>query len=409
MGLFDKFKKKNEVIEDDTKITKEQLKEYEENKDIIAMSNYMLADVRKDDIDNKSIKIPIDTISEVSTLSMSSAEIIKQIMEHNPPTKGKMYRITNLGKNDSLVAVRGGKSFWGSIKKSDGARTMAKFKEVNPSKIASLDPTMLMITAALYNIEKDLGEIKELTKKILTFLESEKESQIETDLELLEKTMVEIRYNGDNERFFLTYYNQVADISRNAHKNIRTYKLELVKELSKAKLFTTDGSMKTLLSEIINTFKYYRLSLYICAFSTYLELFLNGNFKSEYMLQKRDELNKLVDEYNDDFNKTLEYIKKNANKSLKGNVLSGLGTAGNAIGNLVEKIKDSNVDDWIREKSDNLKQSGESIKDNYVTMFEEMRETNTKIFINQIEKLNQLYNQTTEIYLDKENVYLQIH
>ena len=104
---------------------------------------------------------------------------------------------------------------------------------------------MLMVTAALYNIEKELREIKELTQIILTFLENEKEAQIETYVEALKKIMTEVKYNAGNDKYMLTYCNQLADIILNSHTNITTYKREIKDELSKVKLFTTD-SMKTI-------------------------------------------------------------------------------------------------------------------------------------------------------------------
>ena len=63
-----------------------------------------------------------------------------------------------------------------------------------------------------------------------------------------------------------------------------------------------------------------------------MEILLLGNYKNDYLLSKKEELDEL-----EVFNNALEYVKKNANKSLEGNVLSGLGSAGKAIGNLKEK------------------------------------------------------------------------
>ena len=409
MGFLAKLMGKNENKNEEKLINDEQIKGYKENNDIMSMCNYMLDDVRKDDINNKSIQIPIDKISDLGPFAISSLDTIKTVIESNPPSKGKMYRVTNLSKNDTLKSVRNGNAFWGAIKKEDGSSTIAKLKEVKPSAVNSVDPAMLMMTATLYNIEKELSEIKELTKKILDFLESEKEAQIEADLELLKKIMIEAKYNAGNDKFTFTYCGQIAAIVRNAQKNIITYKEKVENELSKTKLFTTDGNMKTILNDMLKTFKYYRLSLFIYSFATYLELYLNGNFKSEYMLEKRDSLNELLNTYNEKYNKALEYIKKNANKSLMGNVLSGLGNAGNVVGNLVEKVKDGSVDNWIHEKSDNLKKSGKNIKENYIVEFDKMKDTNAEMFIKQIEKLEQLFNKTTEIYFDKENIYLQMH
>lgn len=178
--------------------------------------------------------------------------------------------------------------------------------------------------------------------------------------------------------------------------------------MSKDKLFTTNNSMNSIIEDIQKKFRYYRLSLYIYSFSTFMEILLLGNYKNDYLLNKKKELNELDDKYLETFDNALEYVKKNADKSLEGNVLSGLGSAGKAIGNLKEKVKIKNVNNWLNEKGDNLKQSGQNIKDDFATKFNDMKESKSSLFINQIERIDCIYNKTKEIYFDKENIYLKM-
>ena len=407
MGIFDKFKKKNEVVEqkEDQIINEEDSKE---NYSLVEMNNYMLSDVRKESLSNNTYSLSLSKLSEISPITVSTANNIKTIMEQNPKTSGNLYRITNLGKNDSLKAMRDGKTFWGSIKKSDGSSTMAKLKEVNPNNVMALDPTVMMMSVALAGIEQELGEIKELSKQIFSFLEHEKESEIESDLEILNRSISDFRFNLEDEKYLINNHKQVMDIKRTANKNMLFYKKEIKDDLSKDKLFTTNNSMNSIIEDIQKKFRYYRLSLYIYSFSTFMEILLLGNYKNDYLLNKKKELDELDNEYSEVFNNALEYVKKNANKSLEGNVLSGLGSAGKAIGNLAEKVKIKNVDNWLNEKGDNLKQSGQNIKDDFATKFDDMKESNSRPFINQIEKVDCIYNKTKEIYFDKENIYLEM-
>ena len=163
-----------------------------------------------------------------------------------------------------------------------------------------------------------------------------------------------------------------------------------------------------MIEELQKKLNYYRLSLYIYSFSTFIEILLLGNYKSEYLLSKQKELDELDQDYSNAYHKTLEYIKKNANKSLEGNVLSGLGSAGKAIGNLAEKAKMKNVDNWLNEKGNNLKQTGQNIKEDYYEKLESMKESHSKPFIHQIGQMDCIYNKTKEIYFDHENIYLEM-
>jgi len=401
MSIFNRFKKiKENNIE--TNFNKE--KDYS----LIEMNNYMLSNVRKENISNKSYPLTISKLSEISGVAIPTVESIKKITTQKSNNTGKLYRITNLGKNDSLKAMRDGKTFWGAIKKDGGGSTMAKLKEVNPSGTVILDPTVMMMAVALAGIEAELSEIKELNKKIFSFLQHEKESEIESDLEILNRAIVDFRFNLEDEKYLVNNHKQVMDIKRTANKNILFYQKEIKDNILKDKLFTTNNTMNSTIEEIQKKFKYYRLSLYIYSFSTLIEILLIGNYKNEYLLSKKNELDELDREYSSTFNNALEYIKKNANKSLESNVLSGLGSAGKAIGNLAEKAKVKNVDIWLNEKGDNIKQTGKDIKDSFINKFDEIKESHSKTFINQIEKVDIIYNKTKEIYFDNENIYLEI-
>ena len=408
MSIFDKFKKKNEIVkQEENQITVNE-ECNKKNFNLIEMNNYMLSDVRKETLSNNTYSLSLSKLSKISPITVSTTNNIKTIMEQNPKTSGNLYRITNLEKNDSLKAMRDGKTFWGSIKKSDGSSTMAKLKEVNPNNVMALDPTVMMVSVALAGIEQELGEIKELSEKIYSFLEHEKESEIESDLEILNRSINDFRFNLEDEKYLINNHKQVMDIKRTANKNMLFYKKEINDDLSKDKLFTTYNSMNSIIEDIQKKFEYYRLSLYIYSFSTFMEILLLGNYRSDYLLNKKNELDELDNEYLETFNNALKYIKKNANKSLEGNVLSGLGSAGKAIGNLAEKVKIKNVDNWLNEKGDNLKQSGQNIKNDFATKFDDMKESKSRSFINQIEKVNCIYNKTKEIYFDKENIYLEM-
>ena len=407
MGIFEKFKKKNEIVE----IKESQIVVSEDNKEnfnLAEINNYILSEVRKENLSDSTYSLSLSKLSEISPITIPTANNIKTIMEKNPKSSGNLYRITNLGKNDSLKAMRDGKTFWGSIKKSDGTSTMAKLKEIDPNSVMALDPTIMMMSVALAGIEAELGEIKEMTKKIFSFLEHEKESEIESDLEILNRSISDFRFNLENEKYLVNNHKQVMDIKRTANKNILFYRKEIKDDLSKDKLFTTSNSVNSIINEIQKKIRYYRLSLYIYSFSTFMEILLLGNYKSDYLLSKKNELDELNNEYSNEFNNALEYVKKNANKSLEVNVLSGLGSAGKAIGGLAEKAKIKNIDSWLNEKGDNLKQSGQNIKDDFATKFDNLKESNSKLFINQIEKVDCIYNKTKDIYFDNENIYLEM-
>ena len=86
MGIFDKFKKKSEVVEqkEDQVINDEDSKE---NYSLVEMNNYMLSDVRKESLSNNTYSLSLSKLSEISPITVSTANNIKTIMEQNPKIK----------------------------------------------------------------------------------------------------------------------------------------------------------------------------------------------------------------------------------------------------------------------------------------------------------------------------------
>ena len=69
MGIFDRFKKKEEFIEK----PKEEIIKVEdpkENYSLVEMNNYMLADVRKENIGKSGYSLSLAKLSEISPITI---------------------------------------------------------------------------------------------------------------------------------------------------------------------------------------------------------------------------------------------------------------------------------------------------------------------------------------------------
>ena len=116
-------------------------------------------------------------------------------------------------------------------------------------------------------------------------------------------------------------------------------------------------------------------------------------------------------EYMSTYQEALKYVHNSADKSVQGNIISGIGSAGKAIGNLAEKVKmakDKNIDTWFSEGADNLKNISKDMKDKFSLRFEDMKDSKVERFVNKIELISKMYNDTKDIYFDKEKIYLEM-
>ena len=67
---------------------------------LVEMNNYMLTDITKNSITNNSYSVALSKLSNVSPVTISTFNNIKNICNKAPNTNDKLYRVTNLNKND---------------------------------------------------------------------------------------------------------------------------------------------------------------------------------------------------------------------------------------------------------------------------------------------------------------------
>ena len=99
-----------------------------------------------------------------------------------------------------------------------------------------IDPATMMMAVALFAIEQQLKGIEERQKQILSFLEIEKESETEADVEILLKMITTYKHNWNNEHFIASNHKMVLDIQRTARKNMLSYKKKVAELLVENKL-----------------------------------------------------------------------------------------------------------------------------------------------------------------------------
>ena len=135
---------------------------------------------------------------------------------------------------------------------------MMQLKKVDPktvtTEVASLNPATIMIAAALYSFEKQLDEIQETQKKILSFLEIENESQIEADVESLIEISTNYKYNWDNEISVSSSHQLVIDIKNRSRKNVIVFQKKVIDAIAEKKIIVTQNIVKSTLSDLEKKF-----------------------------------------------------------------------------------------------------------------------------------------------------------
>lgn len=363
--------------------------------------------------DKPVISVPIAQLATLGAGVASLLPVFRTVTQTTTVHAEGLYRLANAGVGDALKVAKNG-NFWGAFKTADGASKFAQlqsaaFAPATSTTIMPIDPATVMMAAALFSIEQKLGSIEEMERQILSFLEIEKESEIEADLETLSSIIKKYKFNWDNEHFVASNHKLVLDIERTARKHINSYHKKVSDVLNSKKLLVSHGQVNAALNDFLRKFRYYRLSVYIFAMASFVELMLSGDFKEENIRCARDEIEKISAAYRDTFSEYSVYLEKLSGASLETNFLKGLGTASKAVGKAIERIpvvSQGPVDEFLQGSGQQMRENAVQIERKTVGAFAQLSNPGTGVFVEKMDDMIRIYGQTNAICFDDKNIYL---
>lgn len=287
---------------------------------LLDVTQSLLADARTALNDRDVLSVPI---AELSTLGAGVSSLIPALNTVTQTTSiaaDSFYTIANAGVGDVLKAAKNG-NFWASLKTAEGTSKMVQLQKAGSitattQTAAAFNPATMMMAVALFSIEQELGKIEDMQRQIVSFLEIEKESEIEADVESLMSIIKKYKDNWDNEHFVSGNHNQVLTYQNRARKNMLGYQKKITESIGKKPHIVTQAGVKQAFTSVEKEFKYYRLSLYAFSLSSLMEVMLSGNFKESYISGIRDELQQMSDAYHDLFEESSHYLEKLSNSAV---------------------------------------------------------------------------------------------
>ena len=399
---------------ENTNVVPEQENEITRNcSDLAEVTEDMLVDVRREISSAKTLSMPIAELALLGAGVSSLIPVLRTVTQTTTFNTQGLYQLANAGVGDVLKVAKNG-NFWGAFKTADGASKFAQLQAAGPlsatnTAVMPIDPATMMMAVALFAIEQQLKGIEEMQKQILSFLEIEKESEIEADVEILSKIITTYKNNWNNEHFVASNHKMVLDIQRTARKNMLSYKKKVAELLDSKKLIVAQSKVKSTLNDLQKKFKYYRLSLYTFSMASLIEIMLSGNFKEEYISDIKAEIKKFSLEYRDLFTECSMYLEKMTSVSVEANVMKGIGVASKAVGKFIGSIpvvKEGQVDEFLQDSGAHLKENALDMQKNVIEAFAELHNPGTGVFMDKMDDMIQIYNHTDRICFDDKKIYL---
>lgn len=358
------------------------------------------------------INVPISKLATLGAGVASLIPALNTVTQNASIATDGLFQLANANIGDILKQAKNG-NFWGALKTAEGTSKFAQLKNADPISISMqssiINPAAVMMAVSLYSIEKQLDEIEQMQRKILSFLEIEKESEIEADVETLMNLIKNYKFNWDNQHFITSNHKLVLDIQRTARKNMNGYKMKIDESINSKPLFISQMQVQNSLRDIEKKFKYYRLSLYTYSLASMLEIMLSGNFKEEYINEIKEEIISLSKVYREMFKKSSIFLEKISSSSLETNMMKGFGDVSKAVGGFINNIpflKDGPVDDFLQDSGEKIKMDARSIEKKIIQEFANMHNPCLGIIIEKLEDLIKIYNHADKICFDDKQIYL---
>ena len=180
-----------------------------------------------------------------------------------------------------------------------------------------------------------------------------------------------------------------------AEKKVNSFMKEIHIEIDKA------------LNEIQSRIQYYRLALYIYAYSSFLDVVLLENYSNSFINSVIEDITNHSSQYVEFYSNTASVVKQMAEKSGKSKAITGASLVTSTIGKLFNKMKADKQATKLESSSKSLKEKRDNSVNDMVVKFSNNKDAGVEDIIDNLRYLKNINNNEAEIIVDADNIYIK--
>ena len=389
------------------------LNEEIKNSSLTEAMNYELA--RINDTFKSSVikKLPV---AEVASLGAAFAALMPQgtAVAGALAQNGALFKCVFPTGVTGQLAQSGGQ-FLGGIMVDGGGLAQARWIPVaegangGVGALAVANPEIVLIAVAIVGIGMKINEIKKGQEKIIEILERDKKSQLIADYEILQDYLEDYRYYFENNNTVTVNLNQVKNIKRNALKDVKSYQEELYALLEDKNPLLKAISANGVTKGIFERFVHYKLAINVFAMASYMDIMLAKNYQAEYLEKEANVLKGTATSYDYVYGKCYEKLLDLNKSSFGSRAVKGLAWMSKGAGKIrgsIPVVEKGPVDEALLAGSEKLSEFDEKALAEMLDFFEEYKSCSALSVSEQIDTLNKISNEKTEMICDRENIYV---
>lgn len=363
-----------------------------------------------------AIKIPLDYLPSLGVAFGSIPTMFRSITTTiNIPT---LLTVTDKLGNpldpNVLQTFKDGSGLLGSFRDAATGFGQARFHVQQGMSLTSVttmpyNPAFLAMAFALAQINKKLDSIQSSVDQIFKYMRQRDKADMQGNLKTLADILNEYGFNYGNTVYMSNAHMKVLDIKQKSEQDMELFRFQVQEKLHKKSFIEIRESVSKRLDTVLDYLKDYQLSAYIYCFALFLEPMLSENFESGKLNSITQRIEEVSIQYLELYFECYEVLETSTHKSIDTIVFGGLALAGQKAGKAIAatKVGDHTL---IDEALEGAGKGIEGLNDKYSNSLTEKllsaKSLDVLPFKENVENINMLYNQPSQLAIDDKNIYV---
>lgn len=363
-----------------------------------------------------AIKIPLDYLSSLGVAFGPIPTMFRSITTTiNIPT---LLTVTDKLGNpldpNVLQTFKDGSGLLGSFRDAATGFGQARFHVQQGMSLTSVttmpyNPAFLAMAFALAQINKKLDSIQSSVDQIFKYMRQRDKADMQGNLKTLADILNEYGFNYGNTVYMSNAHMKVLDIKQKSEQDMELFRFQVQEKLHKKSFIEIRESVSKRLDTVLDYLKDYQLSAYIYCFALFLEPMLSENFESGKLNSITQRIEEVSIQYLELYSECYEVLETSTHKSIDTIVFGGLALAGQKAGKAIAstKVGDHTL---IDEALEGAGKGIEGFNDKYSNSLTEKllsaKSLDVLPFKENVENINMLYNQPSQLAIDDKNIYV---
>lgn len=367
-----------------------------------------------EEVENKNdyVNIPL---SKLASIGMIGSLFVEQTQTVTTTLNTEGLFSAVIPKGMHLASAKDGSGNLGTLLDANNKLAgQARFKEVSginatQTITAPINPAIAAMSLMLLSIDKKLDTIQESQKEIISLIKTKEHGDIKGNIQYLYDILKDLKNHFTDEQYKKEYRLKIHDIIQDSYKYIETYKERLGEAIKKNRRFRISLEINKEVKSLVEDFSYYRLTIFMFAYSHYLEVLLGSRIDEDIIQNELNRLNGVKLQYRKIYTDLYNYLEGLYKSSIDRQAVNVLGSASKGLGKMMNKVpllEKAPVDEALVNLGQNLQKSNDKVLVKSLENLRNYKQLNVDGFERQYQSLAYMYSGENRIFFDKENLYV---